>query len=299
MYSFLELTMAFGQAVAPTVQISRRALTGSLPVLLLLAMAAAMMLATGPSTGQFHIPNLEKQSEQTYSREIVAEANKISAIVLNAKNYGPKRWSEDQKEGYRAALAKGDPGIPALILSIGVVTGLLTKNDAVQQSVVESLISSGFGEDANAVFPEVRTEMIEAANAVKKLTTGAKDWPKNYQEWFKGCLRKGDDEGGGWAVRGGGQEGRRSIGHGRWRYGRVGTWVGGVAARRCTHAVHAPDRWRRRSGPGSWRPSWRCHAARCARQRRRRAAPGRFEQLRRSGAWARAIRRRGRSGSRR
>ena len=64
MYSFLEFTMAFGQAVAPTVQISRRALTGSLPVLLLLAMAAAMMLATGPSTGQFHIPNLEKQSEQ-------------------------------------------------------------------------------------------------------------------------------------------------------------------------------------------------------------------------------------------
>jgi hypothetical protein len=119
---------------------------------------AAVMLATGPSTGQFHIPNLEKQSDETQIRH---EANKIETVLRR----GTSQWPEKSKEDCRLSLEKGEAGLKEIILGIGKHTGLLDENPAFQQRVVEALLGSDFGEKANALFPEV-----EAAMAVKKST---------------------------------------------------------------------------------------------------------------------------------
>jgi hypothetical protein len=171
--------MAFGLAVATTVHPPRRALAASLPVLLLLAIAAAVMLATGPSTGQFHIPNLEKQSDETQIRH---EANKIETVVRR----GTSQWPEKSKELTRLSLEKGEAGLKEIILGIGKHTGLLDENPAFQQSVVEALLGSDFGEKANALFPEV-----EAAMAVKKSVLEVKTWPR-FQDWFIHNLEEGE-----------------------------------------------------------------------------------------------------------
>jgi ABC-type multidrug transport system fused ATPase/permease subunit len=62
---------------------------------------------------------------------------------------------------------------------------------AVAAQLAKDLAAAPESEEKAAV--EASPEMLAAAEAVKAKVLTVKTWPDVYQEWFKGCLHKGDD----------------------------------------------------------------------------------------------------------
>ena len=141
--------MAFGLAVAPAVRTPQCTLAASLPVLLLLAMAAAVLLATGPpSAGEFRIPNLGSAWAKT---AMLHESVKSVAPTLLAYTKNQPAYVNEAGNQFKVSLWFSSP--------IG----------ALQQDQLESALATAIctatshrGETVHGVFvppPEVEPDL--------------------------------------------------------------------------------------------------------------------------------------------